>query len=128
MWQLYKIEDASGNNLGTEDLDCILLQWFESSTDMTISFVDLLDAGYTFNVTVTPAEDEDGVFSEVFVNVDKEIENCPLRILPRLNMIKRINVGFIIGSVIYRTCCHFVAPSILADSYIDWSIPVITDK
>lgn len=119
MWQLYKIEDESGNNLGTEDLDCILLQWFESSTDMTISFADLLDAGYTFNVTVTPAEDEDGVFSEIFVNIDKEIENCPLRILPRLNMIKRINVGFIIGSVICRTCCYFVAPSILADSYID---------
>ena len=82
-WPIYKVEDSAGNNRGTGDLDCRSDKWFNVSTDMTISFADLFNAGYTFSVTVTPAEDENGAYSEVVVNVDKEIENyATLRITP----------------------------------------------
>lgn len=83
VWPIYKVEDTAGNNRGTEDLDCRSDRWFNASTDMTISFADLLNTGYTFSVTVTPTEDENGAYSEVVVNVDKEIENyATLRITP----------------------------------------------
>ena len=83
VWPIYKVEDTAGNNRGTEDLDCRSDRWLNASTDMTISFADLFNAGYTFSVTVTPAEDENGAYSEVVVNVDKEIENyATLRITP----------------------------------------------
>ncbi|MDD6840920.1 MAG: hypothetical protein PUD65_06410 [Spirochaetales bacterium] len=83
VWPIYKVEDTAGNNRGTEDLDCRSDRWFNASTDMTISFADLLNTGYTFSVTVTPTDDENGAYSEVVVNVDKEIENyATLRITP----------------------------------------------
>ena len=53
---------------------------------MNISFADLFDAGYTYSVTVTPAEDANGAYSEVVVNVDKEIENyATLRVTPNVD-------------------------------------------
>ena len=86
MWPVYKVEDAAGNNRGTGDLDCRSGKWFYASTDMSISFADLFDAGYTYSVTVTPAEDENGAYSEVVVNIDKEIENyATLRVTPNVD-------------------------------------------
>ena len=60
MWPVYKVEDAAGNNIGRGDLDCrsTFGYCFNASTDMSISFADLLDAGYTYRVTVTPNVDE----------------------------------------------------------------------
>ena len=86
MWPIYKVEDAAGNNIGTGYLDGRSTKRFNASTDMSISFADLLDAGYTYSVTVTPAEDANGAYSEVVVNVDKEIENyATLRVTPNVD-------------------------------------------
>ena len=85
-WPIYKVEDFAGNNRGTGDLDCRSDKWFNASTDMSISFADLFDAGYTYSVTITPAEDANGAYSEVVVNVDKEIENyATLRVTPNVD-------------------------------------------
>ena len=86
MWPVYKVEDSAGNNIGTGYLDGRSTKRFNASTDMSISFADLLDAGYTYSVTVTPAEDANGAYSEVVVNVDKEIENyATLRVTPNVD-------------------------------------------
>ena len=87
MWPVYKVEDAAGNSKGgTGYIDCRSTYCFNASTDMNISFADFLDAGYTYSVTVTPAEDAYGAYSEVVVNVDKEIENyATLRVTPNVN-------------------------------------------
>lgn len=83
MWPYFKVTDTSGNTIQHGSLDCRNNYHFSCSSDMTISFADLLGIGYTFTVTVTPAEDENGAYSEVVVNVDKEIENyATLRITP----------------------------------------------
>ncbi|MGN0840929.1 MAG: hypothetical protein ACI4NB_08880 [Candidatus Ornithospirochaeta sp.] len=75
MWPYFKVNDTSGNTVQGGSLDCRWPYQFSSSSDMTISFTDILGTGYTYSVTVTPAEDENGAYSEVVVNVDKEIEN-----------------------------------------------------
>ena len=86
MWPVYKVEDSAGNYRGKGELDCRSYRWFNATYDMSISFADFLDAGYTYSVTVTPAEDESGAYSEVVVNVDKEIENyATLRVTPNVD-------------------------------------------
>ena len=86
MWPVYKVEDSAGNNIATGYLDGRSTKRFNASTDMSISFADLFDAGYTYSVTVTPAEDANGAYSEVVVNVDKEIENyATLRVTPNVD-------------------------------------------
>lgn len=85
-YPLYKVEDSAGNNIGTGYLDGRSTKRFNASTDMSISFADLLDAGYTYSMTVTPAEDANGAYSEVVINVDKEIENyATLRVTPNVD-------------------------------------------
>lgn len=75
MWPYFKVTDTSGNTIQGGSLDCRWPYQFSSSSDMTISFADILGTGYTYSVAVNPSEDSRGPYSEVIVNIDKEIEN-----------------------------------------------------
>ena len=75
MWPYFKVTDTSGNTVQGGSLDCRWPYQFSSSSDMTISFADILGTGYTYSVAVNPSEDSRGPYSEVIVNIDKEIEN-----------------------------------------------------
>ena len=81
----YKITDGSGNSV-SGSTECMPTREITLASEGTISFADILGTGYTFGVTATPAEDSNGSYTDVVVNVDKEIENyATLRITPNVD-------------------------------------------
>lgn len=75
MWPFFKVSDSSGNTILKGNLDCRHSYLFDSSSEMTIAFANLLGDGYTYEVSLKNAEDEEGEYTEVTVNVAKDIED-----------------------------------------------------
>lgn len=75
MWPYFKVSDSSGVTIGKGNLDCRHSYKFNSPSEMIIAFTNLLGEGYTYEVSLKNAEDEEGEYTEVTVNVSKDIEN-----------------------------------------------------